>query len=62
MSSFHHRQLDYSHSRYIAPLMANFDTIGNDSATQVLIVDNKFMYKIPAIKTTQVLIMDNKLM
>jgi hypothetical protein len=31
MSSFHHRQLDYSHSRYIAPLMANFDTIGNDS-------------------------------
>ena len=31
MSSFHHRDLDYSHSRYIAPLMANFDTIGNDS-------------------------------
>ena len=27
MSSFHHRHLDYSHSRYIAPLMANFDTI-----------------------------------
>ena len=27
MSSFHHRDLDYSHSRYIAPLMANFDTI-----------------------------------
>jgi hypothetical protein len=31
MSSFHHRQLDYSHSRYIAPLMADFDTIANDS-------------------------------
>ena len=31
MSSFHHRDLDYSHSRYIAPLMADFDTIANDS-------------------------------
>ena len=31
MSSFHHPKLNYAFSRYIAPLMANFDTIGNDS-------------------------------
>jgi hypothetical protein len=31
MSSFHHRDVDYSHSPYIAPLMADFDTIANDS-------------------------------
>ena len=31
MSSFHHRDVDYSQSPYIAPLMADFDTIANDS-------------------------------
>ncbi|XP_076076155.1 plexin domain-containing protein 1-like [Mytilus galloprovincialis] len=38
MSPFTHRQLDYSYTHYIAPLMANFDTIGNHS--EILYKDN----------------------
>lgn len=31
MNSFTHPDLDFSFTNYLAPLMANFDTIGNYS-------------------------------
>lgn len=31
MSNFTHPDLDWTFTHYIAPLMGNFDTIGNDS-------------------------------
>jgi hypothetical protein len=31
MNSFTHPRLDYTFTNYLAPLMANFDTIGNYS-------------------------------
>ncbi|XP_052091137.1 plexin domain-containing protein 2-like [Mytilus californianus] len=38
MSNFTHPDLDWTFTHYIAPLMGNFDTIGNDS--QILYKDN----------------------
>ena len=42
MGSFYHHDVDYPYSRYIAPLMANFDT--NDSDSDILYRDDGTLF------------------